>query len=100
MKRFVKGYLLWFSLAALPAVSTASANAQDELVARLDVDQDGLISLKEAVSHTELLRNFGLIDQNEDGLLSMEELAASDLTPGKTTGQVAKQASDASSDEQ
>jgi Ca2+-binding EF-hand superfamily protein len=49
---------------------------------QLDSDKDGLISLKEAVRHTGLLRNFGLIDDNEDGKLSEAELTKSQLTPG------------------
>ncbi|WP_414830332.1 calcium-binding protein [Alteromonas sp. H39] len=82
MKRIEKVFLILLSIAALQAISVANANAQTDLMMQLDADQDGLISLKEAVSNTELLRNFGLIDQNEDGLLSVEEMLASELTPG------------------
>ncbi|MCU7555209.1 EF-hand domain-containing protein [Alteromonas sp. ASW11-19] len=83
MKRMEKMFLILLTVAAIQAVSVASAHADEhgELMTQLDSDQDGLISLKEAVRNTELLRNFGLIDQNEDGLLSMDELLASELTP-------------------
>ncbi len=82
MKRIEKMFLILLSVATLQAISVANANAQADLMIQLDADQDGLISLREAVSNTELLRNFGLIDQNEDGLLSVEELLGSELTPG------------------
>lgn len=59
----------------------ASALTVVELVQILDVDKDGTISLKEAVRHTELLQNFGLIDENEDGKLTQVELQNSKLTP-------------------
>ncbi len=83
MKRIEKMFLILLTVAAIQAVSVASAHAEEhaDLMTQLDSDQDGLISLKEAVRNTELLRNFGLIDQNEDGLLSMDELLASELTP-------------------
>ena len=57
---------------------------------QLDTNKDGLISLKEAVRHTELLRNFGLIDDNEDGKLTEDELAKSKLTPGNAKSAVSK----------
>ena len=65
-------------------VAEANATAAQRLMQQLDVNKDGVISLKEAVRHTELLRNFGLIDDNEDGKLTETELAKSKLTPGNT----------------
>ena len=65
-------------------VAEANATAAQRLMQQLDVNKDGVISLKEAVRHTELLRNFGLIDDNEDGKLTETELAKSKLTPGST----------------
>ncbi|WP_372620001.1 calcium-binding protein, partial [Alteromonas stellipolaris] len=60
------------------------------LMQQLDTNKDGLISLKEAVRHTELLRNFGLIDDNEDGKLTEDELVKSKLTPGNAKSAVSK----------
>ena len=84
MKRLEKLFLALCAVAAVQAVSVAEAHATPArtLMQKLDIDKDGLISLKEAVRHTELLRNFGLIDDNEDGKLSEAELAKSKLTPG------------------
>lgn len=100
MKRIEKIFLILLSVAALQAISVANANAQTELMMQLDADQDGLISLKEAVSNTELLRNFGLIDQNEDGLLSVEELLASELTPESGNELAAENTAEVSPDDQ
>ncbi len=84
MKRLEKILLALCAVAAVQAVSVADAHATPArtLMQKLDTNKDGLISLKEAVRHTELLRNFGLIDDNEDGKLSEAELAKSKLTPG------------------
>jgi Ca2+-binding EF-hand superfamily protein len=62
-------------------VASVSAGSANTLMQKLDKDKDGFISLKEAVQHIELLRNFGLIDDNEDGKLTENELAKSKLTP-------------------
>ncbi|MAI38694.1 calcium-binding protein [Alteromonas genovensis] len=62
-------------------VASVSASPANTLMQKLDKDKDGFISLKEAVQHIELLRNFGLIDDNEDGKLTEKELAKSKLTP-------------------
>jgi Ca2+-binding EF-hand superfamily protein len=84
MKRLEKVFLAICAVAAVQAISVADAHATParSLMQKLDVDKDGLISLKEAVRHTGLLRNFGLIDDNEDGKLSEAEMAKSKLTPG------------------
>ncbi|CAM4291992.1 MULTISPECIES: EF-hand domain-containing protein [Alteromonas] len=86
MKRREKVFLLLLTIAALQGIMVAEANATaaQRLMQQLDVNKDGVISLKEAVRHTELLRNFGLIDDNEDGKLTETELAKSKLTPGST----------------
>ena len=84
MKRLEKVFLAAFTVAAMQAVLMADVQASParSLMEQLDADKDGLISLKEAVRHTGLLRNFGLIDDNEDGKLSEAELTKSQLTPG------------------
>jgi Ca2+-binding EF-hand superfamily protein len=84
MKRLERVFLAAFTVAAMQAVLMADVQASParSLMEQLDSDKDGLISLKEAVHHTGLLRNFGLIDDNEDGKLSEAELTNSQLTPG------------------
>jgi len=85
MKRLEKVFLILLTIVAVQSVAVANANAQETMVAeatmiaQLDVDQDGLISLKEAVSDTELLRRFGRLDDNKDGKLSEQELLNSEF---------------------
>ncbi|WP_333970635.1 calcium-binding protein [Alteromonas mediterranea] len=84
MKRLEKVFIALCAVAAVQAISVADAHANPArtLLQQLDTNKDGLISLKESVRHTGLLRNFGLIDDNEDGKLSEAELMKSELTPG------------------
>lgn len=83
MTTYKKTALIGLSFIALQALtSLASASAQESLLTTLDTDHDGLISLKEAAGHQKLLENFNLIDANEDGYISMDELIASDMTKG------------------
>ena len=85
MKRLEKVFLILLTIVAVQSVAVANANAQEAMIAettmiaQLDVDQDGLISLKEAVSDTELLRKFGRLDDNKDGKLSEQELLNSEF---------------------
>jgi hypothetical protein len=53
-----------------------AANAHEGLMASLDRDQDGLISLREATGNKELLKKFNQLDLNDDGFLSLDELDA------------------------
>jgi len=81
MTIYKKTALIGLSVIALQAItSLAGVNAQENLMATLDKDNDGLISLKEAASNQELLENFNSIDINEDGYISMDELIAGDMT--------------------
>jgi Ca2+-binding EF-hand superfamily protein len=83
MKISSRNIFVLLVLAMLQAffVGAASASPANVLMKELDKDKDGFISLKEAVQHIELLRNFGLIDDDEDGKLTEKELAKSKLTP-------------------
>ena len=66
---------------ALTVVTTFSAAAiptSQEFMAKMDSDEDGYITLREAVKNTDLLRAFGDIDINEDGKISEAELISSD----------------------
>ena len=78
MKRIEKVFLLLFTIIAVQAVAVAETNAGEAWLSELDEDQDGYISLKEAVADTRLLRLFSRIDDNADGQLSIDELKASE----------------------
>lgn len=67
---------------ALALLISANASAQESLMNTLDNDQDGLISLREAVGHESLLENFNRIDRNDDGYISLDELTASRISTG------------------
>lgn len=86
MKRFEKVFLILVTVIAIQSVAVANANASESTIARLDADFDGEISLKEAVTDTELLRKFGRLDNNKDGKLSEQELAVDDFV-AKATAQ-------------
>jgi hypothetical protein len=79
MQKMNKTYLfppLFFGLVLLMAVT--SVNAQDLTLEQLDTDQDGKISIKEAVADPVLLASFGRIDTDGDGKISKDELAAAE----------------------
>ncbi|WP_420935454.1 calcium-binding protein [Alteromonas sp. A081] len=73
--------LLALAMLQMSFVGAVNASQANMLMQQLDKDNDGFISLREAVQHIELLRNFGLIDDDEDGRLTEKELANSKLTP-------------------
>ena len=77
MKRIEKLFLLLLTIVTIQAVAVADAHAVETMLSDLDDDQDGAISLKEAVADPRLLRLFSRIDKNGDGLLSMDELESS-----------------------
>ena len=83
MSIYKKAGVIGLSVIALQAItSLAGVTAQESLLSTLDKDQDGLISLQEASGHQTLSENFMLIDVNEDGFISIDELMASELTKG------------------
>ena len=85
LNRYFSALMAPITAATLAPLFVATiAYAQSDLFTRLDVNQDQKISLKEAVRNTELLKNFGLIDENKDGMLTRAELDESDFTPGES----------------
>lgn len=81
MNKVQKLTTMFVCAAAMQALMMTPVQASPDLLASLDADQDGFISLKEAVSNAELLENFGVIDTDEDGKISKEELAAASAAP-------------------
>ena len=84
MKRIEKVFLISLTVIAVQSVAVANANANESTIARLDVDLDGQVSLKEAVSETELLRKFARLDDNKDGKLSKQELSGDEFVAKAT----------------
>ena len=66
------------ALAAVTTFSAAAIPTSQEFMEKMDSDDDGFITLREAVKNTDLLREFGDIDINEDGKISEAELISSD----------------------
>lgn len=60
-------------LVALTFASMALIAAED-LIAKLDADNDGRISIEEAAEDAELSARFTELDTNKDGYLSPSEL--------------------------
>lgn len=48
--------------------------AEEDLIAKLDSDNDGRINIEEALKDTSLLVMFAELDSNNDGYLSPSEL--------------------------
>ncbi|MBU2977406.1 EF-hand domain-containing protein [Alteromonas sp. C1M14] len=80
MKPVKKVFSMLLTIMAIQAGAMVSAYADESLLAALDDDMDGYISLKEAVADTRLLRIFSRIDRNADGMISVEELEKSDYS--------------------
>lgn len=66
MKKFIPLTILAFVSLAL--------FAEEDLIAKLDTDNDGRISIEEAAEDTSLLAMFSELDTNKDGYLSPSEL--------------------------
>ncbi|MCP3863334.1 MAG: calcium-binding protein [Pseudomonadota bacterium] len=63
---------------AAASFSSMATTSGVEFMEQMDSDDDGYITLREAVKNTDLLREFGHIDIDEDGKISEAELIASD----------------------
>lgn len=83
MTNIKKTILIGMSAIALQGISVlAFANEQESIMAKLDKNLDGVISLEEAANHANVRENFAQIDTNGDGVVSLEELIASGVTGG------------------
>jgi len=82
MKKSVAFACLILLAAALQFTLSSRAYAQEnvEFIMEIDLDEDGLISIREAVANLQLLASFGKIDVNGDGKISPEELASTNVT--------------------
>ena len=62
------------TLVALSLISLALI-ADEDLIAKLDTDKDGQISIEEAAEDVSLAAMFSELDTNKDGYLSITELS-------------------------
>lgn len=65
--------------ALLLTLCSPFACANNSIYSQLDKNQDGVISIKEAVSEPILLASFGDIDKNGDGKITQKEFSSSEL---------------------
>lgn len=71
----MKQLIAAFSLMFLVISATVLASQMNILFAKLDIDADGQISLVEAKSNEQLVKQFADLDENEDQQLSEQEFA-------------------------
>lgn len=63
-----------FVVASVQLIMSISVRAEVELIETLDLDKDGQITIKEAVSNPAILAAFGKIDTDGNGKISSMEL--------------------------
>ncbi|GAC15288.1 EF-hand domain-containing protein [Aliiglaciecola lipolytica] len=80
MKTFISMGLMFAAVIFLQSMLGTSAYAQTDLIAEMDLDEDGMISIREAVADPNLLAAFGKIDTNGDGKISSDELLEANLS--------------------
>ncbi len=74
IKKLLGMTLLVIITACVQMIASARAYAQVDLIAQMDQDEDGQISIREAVADPNLLAAFGKIDTDGDGKISQTEL--------------------------
>ncbi|GAB5382181.1 MAG: hypothetical protein Alis3KO_20450 [Aliiglaciecola sp.] len=79
MKKSLLTGLSVLTLALIYATLSAPAYAQSDLISEMDQDEDGMISIREAVANPSLLASFGKIDTDGDGKISLKELEETQL---------------------
>lgn len=77
MKKSIGMSLLYLCFGLLSFMVSLNASAQVDVIAEMDQDKDGQISIREAVADPKLLASFGKIDTNGDGKINAKELEAS-----------------------
>lgn len=77
MKKSIGMFLLLVGFGILNSVLSLNAAAQVDIIAEIDQDKDGQISIREAVADPKLLASFGKLDTNGDGKINAKELEAS-----------------------
>lgn len=77
--KFGLGLALFALVSAMQFFASAQAYGQTDIISQMDQDEDGLISIREAVADPELLAAFGKIDTDGDGKLSQQELRAAQI---------------------
>lgn len=82
MKKSVTFACLILLAAAMQFTLSFKVYAQEnaEFITEIDLDEDGLISIREAVANLQLLASFGKIDIDGDGKISPDELASTNVT--------------------
>lgn len=80
MNAYKKIFIVCLGVFVLQIISSiANAETNEQVLFSLDIDSDGLISLREASANKVVLDNFNTIDINDDGYISMDELLASKI---------------------
>lgn len=77
MKKFDFISPIFIFILSIFLIFSTLASTKSALINELDLDQDGKVSIKEAVSLPELLASFGKIDVDGDGHITMKELEQS-----------------------
>ncbi|WP_293745765.1 hypothetical protein [uncultured Paraglaciecola sp.] len=72
-----------FVVASVQFFMSISVRAEVELIEQLDLDKDGQITIKEAVSNPAILAAFGKIDTDGNGKISSIELKETKVLPKK-----------------
>ena len=72
-----------FGVASVQCWMSMSVRAEVELIEQLDLDKDGQITIKEAVSNPAILAAFGKIDTDGNGKISSIELKETKVLPKK-----------------
>ena len=72
-----------FVVASVQFFMSISVRAEVELIEQLDLDKDGQITIKEAVSNPSILAVFGKIDTDGNGKISSIELKETKVLPKK-----------------
>lgn len=72
--RFAKNITYLRTLIFFNLLMSFTLSANEDLIKKLDQNQDGLISIKESVADPNLLAIFGSIDRNFDGFITKLEL--------------------------